>query len=169
MMKFSMLLSVHIKMWPSATKWGSLRGLSKLRNVFHCNKHYFLYNLTQNWLLCDIPIRSYDCWTLPSTISFKTTLQRHGLSKIAIYVHFYGPIKNQTFHNTSFLSHFHIESISDYCAWYDKYFGRIYKKWKILILAHIFACNSKLIFPQRASFSHAGTHQYHQIIVSTRC
>ncbi len=44
------------------------------------------------------------------------------------------------------------------CAWYDDYFGRIYQKWKILTLVHIFAHNSKSILPQSASFSHAGTH-----------
>ncbi len=46
-------------LWPSATKWGSLRGVSKVRKVFCCNKHYFLHILMQKWLLCDIPIKSY--------------------------------------------------------------------------------------------------------------
>ena len=29
------------KLWPSATKWGSLRGVSKVRKVFHSNKALF--------------------------------------------------------------------------------------------------------------------------------
>ena len=35
---------------------------------------------------------------------------------------------------------------------------RIYQKRQILTLADIFAYNSKWVLPQRASFSHAGTH-----------
>ncbi len=44
------------------------------------------------------------------------------------------------------------------CAWYNEYLGRIYQKWNILTLVHVFAHNSKSILPQSASFSHAGTH-----------
>ena len=61
---------------------------------------------------------------------------------------------------------FHIfmqKSNCDYWAWYDKYFGRINQKWKILTLAHIFAYNSKSILPQRASFSHAGTQMQQRL------
>ena len=97
--------NVRNNLWHSATKWGSLRGVSKLKKVFHCNKRYFPHILMLKWLLWDIPIKIYDCWILSCTISFKTTL--YGLSKIPIYVYFYGPIKKQIFHNTSFLSHFH--------------------------------------------------------------
>ncbi len=104
----------HYHMWPSATKWGSLRGVSKLRNVFYCNKHYFLHILMQKLLLCAILLSKVTkCWTLPCIISFKTILQRYGLSKIVIYVYFYGPIKKQMFHNTSFLSYFHWKK----CLW----------------------------------------------------
>ena len=31
----------HPYMWPSTTKWGSLRGISKLRKVLHCSEHLF--------------------------------------------------------------------------------------------------------------------------------
>ena len=44
------------------------------------------------------------------------------------------------------------------CVWYDEYLWRIYQKWTIFTLAHIFAYNSKSTLPQRASFSHAETH-----------
>ena len=40
------LMLIHGYMWPSTTKWGSLRGVSK-REVFHCNEHYFLHILMQ--------------------------------------------------------------------------------------------------------------------------
>ncbi len=43
---------------------------------------------------CDIPIKKLqnaDCHTY--MISFKTILQRFGLSEIVIYAYFYGPIK----------------------------------------------------------------------------
>ena len=78
-----------------------------------------------------------NCWTLPCTISFKTILQRCRLSKIAIYVYFYGIIKKQMFHNTYFLSYFHLKSVCNYCIWYDEYLGRIYQKWTI------FNCTAK--------------------------
>ncbi len=44
------------------------------------------------------------------------------------------------------------------CAWHGEYLGRIYQKWKILTLVHVFAHNSKSILTQSASFSYAGTH-----------
>ncbi len=47
-------------MWPSATKWGSLRGLTKSRMIIHCNKHNFLHILMQKWLFYDIHIKSYS-------------------------------------------------------------------------------------------------------------
>ena len=44
-------------------------------------------------------------------ISFKTTLQRFGLSKIVIYVCFNGQIKKQMFHIAPFLPYFQTENI----------------------------------------------------------
>ncbi len=41
------------------------------------------------------------------TISFKRTLQRFELLKIVIYVYFYGLIKKEMHHNTSFILQFH--------------------------------------------------------------
>ncbi len=58
------------------------------------------------------------CWTSPCTI-FQTILQRYGLSKIVIYVYFYGLIKKQMFHNTLFFHIFILKSVCDYCVWYD--------------------------------------------------
>ena len=100
------------KLWLSAIKWGSLRGVSKFRKVPHCNKHYFLHILMQRLLLCDIPIKSYNYWTVPCTISFKTTLQRYWLLKIVISVLLW-PIMKQMFHNTRFFPHFHWKK----CLW----------------------------------------------------
>ncbi len=123
-------------MWPSATKWGILRGVSNLRKVLNTNKHYFLHSLMQKWLLyCDIPIRVMECWTLAYRISSKTTLQRFGLSKMVIYVYFYRSIKNKMvkikmFNNTTFLSHFQWKSVCHDCLCYDEYLGRTYKKIK---------------------------------------
>ncbi len=54
-------------------------------------------------------------------------------------------------------------------VWYDEYLESIYQKWKILTLAHIFAYNSKSSLPQRASFSHAGTHIFSYIFCFTGC
>ena len=45
---------------PAPLKLSSLRGVLKLRKVVHCNKHYFVHILMQKWLLCDIPIKSYE-------------------------------------------------------------------------------------------------------------
>ncbi len=95
-------------MWPSATKWGPLRVVSKLRKVPHCNKHYFLHIVMHKWLLSGIFLsKVMRCWTLPCMISFQTAVQRIGLSNIVIYVYFYGPIKKKMFHNASFLPNFH--------------------------------------------------------------
>ena len=59
---------------------------------------------------------------------------------------------------TPFFFHIFIEKSDCHdWVWYDKYLERIYQKWKILTLAHIFAYNSKSILPQRASYSRAGT------------
>ncbi len=49
-------------------------------------------------------------------------------------------------------------SICHDCVLYEEYPGKIQQNCKILTLAHIFAYNSKSMLPQRASFSHAGTH-----------
>ena len=48
------------------------------------------------------------CWTSPCTISCKTILQRYGLSKIEIYVYFYGQSRSKCF-ITSSLLYFHWE------------------------------------------------------------
>ncbi len=56
LVKFYILLH---NMWPSATKWGSLRWVSKLRRVLYCKKPYFLHTLMQKWLLYDYLIKSY--------------------------------------------------------------------------------------------------------------
>ncbi len=80
---------VCYEVWPSTTKWGSLRGVSKLRKVLHCSKHYFLHILMQKWILYDFPIKSYGTLSIV-IISFKITSQRFGLLKIVICVYFYG-------------------------------------------------------------------------------
>ncbi len=51
-------------MWPSATKWGSLSGVSKLGKVLCCSKLYFLHILMQKWLLCDDPVKSYEMFNI---------------------------------------------------------------------------------------------------------
>ncbi len=149
-------------MWPSATNWG----VSKLRKVLHRNKHYLVHTLMQKWFQW-IEFTKYSAiflsskvtksWTLACRVSSKLALQRYGLSKIVIYVYFCRPIKNKMSHNTSFLPQFHWKSVCHDWVWYDEYLERIYQKWKILTLAHIFAyINSKSMLPQRASFSCAG-------------
>ncbi len=95
------------------------------------------------------------CWTLACRIPSKIALQRYGLSKIVIYMSFCRPIKNKMFRNTSFLQQFHWKKC---LIEFGMILERIYQKRKLLTLAHIFAYNSKSILPQRASFSHAGTH-----------
>ncbi len=55
-------------LWPSTTKCCSLRRVSKVRKVFHCNKHYFLHIWCKKWLLCDIPIKSYKMLNIPMYI-----------------------------------------------------------------------------------------------------
>ena len=55
-----------------------------------------------------------------------------------------------------FFQSFIEKSVCHDCFWYDEDLERIYQKWKILTLVHIFAYNSKSILPERASFSHAG-------------
>ncbi len=57
-----------------------------------------------------------------------------------------------------FSSRFSLKSACHDCVWYDEDLERIYQKQKILTLVHIFACNSKSISLQRASFTHAGTY-----------
>ena len=71
--------------------WGSIK--TKLREVLNCDKYYFLHILMQNWLLWYSyqKLQNADCHTY--MISFKTILQRFGLSEIVIYAYFYGPIK----------------------------------------------------------------------------
>ena len=93
-------------MWPSATKWGSLRGVSKLRKVLHCNKHYFLHILMSK-----------------SMISFKITSQRFGLSKIVI-CDFVCTSMGQSSRKCSITRlFFHIfieKSVLNDCVWYDE-------------------------------------------------
>ncbi len=98
------------QMWPSPTKWGCLRGISKLRIELHCNKCYFLHILMQKGLLLWYSYQSL--WNVEHHLvwSFKTTSLRFELSK------------KQVFHNTSFLRHFHWK-----CVCYDEYLGRISK------------------------------------------
>ena len=152
-------------MWPSVTKWGSLRGVSKLRKVFNCNKHYFLHILIQKWLLYDFLSKVTKCWTLPYMMSCKITSQGFGLLKILICMYFYGPIKKKMFHNTSFLPHFHWKkSVWHDCVWYDKDLERIISKMKNLDLGSYFCHNSKSVLLQRSSFSHAGTHGFGSLV-----
>ncbi len=126
-------------MWPAPLNealWGEYQ---EQRKVLYCNKPYFLHILMQKWLLCEIPVKSYTM--LNCTISFKRNFQRHGLSKIVIYVYFYGPIKNKMFHNTLYFHIFIEKSVCDDWAWYDEYLQKIYIKnenfWPWLIFCPI--------------------------------
>ena len=69
-------------LWPSATKWGSLTGVSKLRKVYHCNKHHFLHILMQKLLLNDFPIKSYRMLNITSMLSFKITYRDLGCQRL---------------------------------------------------------------------------------------
>ncbi len=80
------------------------------------------------------------CWTSPCMMSFKTTLQRLGLSKMVICVYFYGPIKKKILHNTSY-DIFTEKHVCHNYVWYDEDLEWIYQKWKILTLVHIFSYN----------------------------
>ena len=82
-----------IIMWPSTTKWGTLRGISKFQIVIHCNKHYFYtfwWKIDHSLILLS-KVMKY--WTSPYMISFKTNLKRFGFSNMVIYVYFYGLLK----------------------------------------------------------------------------
>ena len=123
-------------MWPNATKWGSLRGVSKFQKyiieitaifcTFWCKTDYSVVFLS----------KVMKCWTSPCMISFKITWPRFGLSKIVICAYFYGLIKKKMFRNTSPLF-FHIfteksvchESSHD-CVLHDKDVERIISKMK---------------------------------------
>ncbi len=91
-------------------------------------------------------------------VSFKTTLQRFGLSKIVIY----GPIKKHIIKLPILIE----KSVCHDCVWCNEYLQKIYKKWNILTFSHIFVYNSKSILPQRAPFSYAGTQIEHFIAVT---
>ncbi len=93
------------KLWPSATKWGSLRGVSKLRKLLHCNEYYFLKK--KNCYSTTFLSKGAGCWTSLYMVLLKITSQRFGLSKIVLCVCFYGSIKKKMFPNTSFLVDFH--------------------------------------------------------------
>ena len=80
-------------LWGKYQKWERYCiTISTIFYTFWCKNDYsviFLSKVTEHW-------------TSPC-ISFNTTLQRFRLSKIVTSVYFYGLIKTQMFHNTSFL------------------------------------------------------------------
>ncbi len=96
-------------MWPSATDWGSLMGVSKSTIVIHCNKHYLLHVFMQKWLLRDIiPIKR--CNILNIAMLIFTTTDIWAL-KDRDFVYHYGLIMKQMFHNASFLHIFIKKSV----------------------------------------------------------
>ena len=53
-------------LWPSTTKWGSLRRILNWEKYFiEINKHYFLHVLMQKLFRCDIPIKSCEMLNIP--------------------------------------------------------------------------------------------------------
>ena len=121
-------------LWPSTTKWGPLRGVSKFWIIIHCNKYYFLHILMQKWLLIiyDI-IQSSFTWR--ASLSYKD------------YNFFVFLWANEEAKCSVTPLFFHI-SIEKQCLPL-LCFGMINiqeeynQKLKILTFANIFACNSK--------------------------
>ena len=94
--------------------------------------------------------------------SFKTTSQRFGLSKIVItrgnLCTWAVKLANDPFH--LFPPHFHWQRVCHDCVWYNEYFQmKNMSKINNFDLGSYFCLlKSKSILPQRAPFSHAGTH-----------
>ena len=124
------ILNWHL--WPSTTKWGSLRGVSKLRKVY-VHKHFLYTFWCNDYSVIFLSITRM----LETTRSYKNV--ENNFTKIwdlkDCNVHFYLPIKKQMFHNTSFLPHFRRKL----CLVWWRYRKNISKKKKkILTFVHFF-------------------------------
>ncbi len=78
-------------------------------------------------------------------ISFKTLLYKviWTVKDYNLCGYFYGLIKKQMFHNTSFLSLFYLKSVYHYCVCYDEYLGRTYQNFKKIDLGSYFGLEIK--------------------------
>ncbi len=86
--------------------WGEYQ---KLRKVLHCNQTYFLHRLMQKWLLCDIPIKTYEMLdiTMYDVIQNNfTEIWAVKDSNLCVLLYM-GQSRRKMFHNTSYLPHFH--------------------------------------------------------------
>ncbi len=145
-------------MWPSATKWGSLRGLSKSRMIIHCNKHNYLHILMQKWLFYDIPIKSYSMLNMIMHDIIETNFIEIWAQKDCNLCITLWASQKANVPETPFLPYFHWKRCLLWLCLVWWIFRKNTSKLKNFDLGSGLCSFLKINFTANTSFSHAETH-----------